>query len=531
MHPSSQPVLLCSHAEPRKRPRIPPTNLSTSFLLLPSLRHPASFRLASAMVGLPYHVPASKLSLLLHHVLLPVIVVAAAAAAVDGVCCSHQNLLSVHALQWGDKSLPRSTSSGRTRSHTSTAMLEMRQQHQVSRHITNHDDYVSKLLIADEARVSSLQSRISNKLPQDSSGAQVPLVSGIKLQTLNYVATIGVGGKNMTVIVDTGSDLTWVQCKPCFYCYSQQDPLFEPSASPSYQYVPCNSTACYSLQAATGSAGVCGADWSTCSYAINYGDGSYSRGLLGRERIDVGGASIEGFTFGCGLRNHGLFGGTAGLMGLGRTQLSLVSQTTDRFGGVFSYCLPTRMLGSSGSLVLGDDPDAYKNSTPISYTRMLSDPQQAPFYFLNLTDMSVGGVALEAAGFSNGRILIDSGTVITRLVPSVYQALKAEFVKQFSGYPPAPSFSILDTCFDLSAYEEVNVPRLRLGFEGGAEMTVDVTGIFYFVKRDASQVCLAMASLQYEDQTGIIGNYQQKNQRVVYDTVASRIGFAEEACG
>lgn len=55
-------------------------------------------------------------------------------------------------------------------------------------------------------------------------------------------------------------------------------------------------------------------------------------------------------------------------------------------------------------------------------------------------------------------------------------------------------------------------------------------GILYFVKKDGSQVCLAMASLSYEDQVGIIGNYQQKNQRVVYDTVGSRLGFAKEPC-
>ncbi|CAL9754910.1 unnamed protein product [Musa acuminata subsp. burmannicoides] len=443
----------------------------------------------------------------------------------SSVHCSRETY-SIHELQWGETSASHSTSGRRARRAAGATILEMRQHLQSPRSNL-------KLLIDDEARVESLQSRIKDpmEMEESTSEAQVPLVSGIKLQTLNYVVTMGVGGKNMTVIVDTGSDLTWVQCKPCSYCYSQKDPLFDASASPSYHNITCKSTTCYSLlRAATGKAGVCGADRSTCNYALSYGDGSYTRGVLGRERIDIGGTSIEGFIFGCGLRNHGLFGGTSGLMGLGRTQLSLVSQTTSQFGGFFSYCLPTRILNSSGSLVLGDDPALYKNSTPVSYTRMVSDPRQAPFYFLNLTGASIGGVPLDAAGFSNGRTLIDSGTVITRLPPSVYQTLKAEFVRQFSGYPPAPSFSILDTCFNLSAYEEVKVPKVRFGFEGGAEMNVDVTGILYLVKKDASQVCLAIASLQFDGQVGIIGNYQQKNQRVVYDTVASRIGFAEEAC-
>ncbi|KAG6470775.1 aspartyl protease family protein At5g10770-like [Zingiber officinale] len=453
--------------------------------------------------------------------LIVVVVVVVVSVFAFADCLEVKQSLSVQELRWGRNSRPRRFASTPGK-NTGAVELELRRQKIPG----------PKILIADEARVLSIQSRIRNVISEkedDSSGAQVPLFSGIKFQTLNYVVTVAVAGKNATVIVDTGSDLTWVQCKPCTSCYAQRDPLFDPSASTSYQNIPCNSSACLSLQEATGNAGVCGAH--RCNYFVDYGDGSYSRGLLALERIDVGGAIIENFVFGCGFKNRGLFGGTAGIMGLGRTPLSLVHQTTAQFGGVFSYCLPTRLLSSYGSLVLGDDPAAYKNSTPISYTRMLRDPQLTPFYFLNLTGMTVGGVPLQEAGFSTGKILIDSGTVITRLPPSVYRAFKAEFVKQFSGHPPAPSFSILDTCFDLSALEEVAVPRVRMEFEGGGEMTVDVTGIFYFVKKDASQVCLAVASLQYEGQIGIIGNYQQKNQRVVYDTLSSRIGFAEEACG
>ena len=67
---------------------------------------------------------------------------------------------------------------------------------------------------------------------------------------------------------------------------------------------------------------------------------------------------------------------------------------------------------------------------------MISDPQRGPFYFLNLTGISIGRVAIQASGFTNGSALIDSGTVITRLVPSVHKAPKTKFLKQFSG-PPA----------------------------------------------------------------------------------------------
>lgn len=391
-----------------------------------------------------------------------------------------------------------------------------------------------KRLIFDDLHVRSLQSQFKNRVSgriKDVSEAQIPLTSGIRLQTLNYIVTVELGGRNMTVIVDTGSDLTWVQCQPCKLCYNQQEPLFNSSASPSYKSVLCNSSTCQALQFDTGNSGACGSNPTSCNYVVNYGDGSYTRGELGSDHLSLGATPVNNFVFGCGRNNKGLFGGASGLMGLGRSEsVSVVSQTSALFGGVFSYCLPTTEATASGSLIMGGDASIYKNSTPISYTRMVPNPELSTFYFLNLTGISIGGVALQAQSFASGGILIDSGTVISRLAPSVYKAVKAEFLKQFSGYPPAPGFSILDTCFNLSAYQEVSIPTLKFHFEGNAELNVDVTGIFYLVKTDASQICLALASLLYEDEISIIGNYQQKNQRVIYNTKDSKLGFAEESC-
>lgn len=424
--------------------------------------------------------------------------------------------------------------SQKSRWEKGATILEMKHKDSCSRKITDWNKKLQKTLILDNFRVRSLQSRIKktvhDKIEKDSLDAQIPLISGARLQTLNYIVTVELGGKNMTVIVDTGSDLTWVQCQPCRLCYNQQDPIFNPSISPSYQTIFCNSSTCQSLQFATGNSGVCGSNPPTCNYVVNYGDGSYTRGELGTVQLNLGISPVRNFIFGCGRNNKGLFGGASGLMGLGRSDLSLISQTSAIFGGVFSYCLPNTAADASGSLVLGGNSSVYKNTTPISYTRMIFNPQLPTFYILNLTGISIGGVALQEPGFNQGGILIDSGTVITRLPPSIYRALKEEFLKQFSGFPSAQPFSILDTCFNLSGYEEVDIPTIKMQFEGNAKLNVDVTGIFYFVKTDASQVCLALASLSFDDEIPIIGNYQQRNQRVIYDTKESQLGFAAEAC-
>ncbi|KAF5466885.1 hypothetical protein F2P56_016768 [Juglans regia] len=451
-------------------------------------------------------------------------------------CYEAKKVLSLQSFQWKQQSGTPSCFSRKSRRENGATILEMKHRDYCSGKIIDWNEKQQKRLILDNSHVQLLQSRLRNKAAsggvEDASKAQIPLTSGIKLETLNYIVTIGLGERNMTVIVDTGSDLTWVQCQPCNSCYNQKEPLFNPSASSSYQSILCNSPACRSIQSGSWNSPVCGSNQtSSCNYVVNYGDGSYSKGELARDHLNLGATPVNDFLFGCGRNNKGLFGGASGLMGLGRSDVSIISQSSALFGGVFSYCLPsTEADGASGSLVMGGDSSVFKNSTPISYTRMVQNPQLSNFYFLNLTGISIGGVAVQAPSLARGGILIDSGTVISRLAPSVYQAVKAEFLKQFSGFPPAPGFSILDTCFNLSGYSEVNIPTLKFHLEGNAELNVDVTGILYVVKTDASQVCLALASLSYEDEIGIVGNYQQKNQRVVYDTKQSVLGFAGETC-
>lgn len=449
-------------------------------------------------------------------------------------CYEEKRVLSLQTFQWKQQSGAPSCLSRKSRSENGVTILEMKHRDYCSGKIIDWNKKLQKRLILDDFHVQALQSRRKTKASAgvaEVSEAQMPLTSGIALETLNYIVTIELGGRNMPVIVDTGSDLTWVQCQPCKSCYNQKEPLFDSSTSPTYQSVFCNSSACETLHFTSWNSGNCGSNQPTCNYVVNYGDGSYTRGELASEHLSLGTAAMNNFLFGCGRNNKGLFGGTSGLMGLGRSDLSVISQSSALFGGVFSYCLPSTDAGASGSLVMGGDSSVFRNSTPISYTKMVPNSQLSNFYFLNLTGISIGGVDVQAPNFGEDGILLDSGTVITRLAPSVYKAVKAEFLKQFSGFPPAPAFSILDTCFNLSGYEEVNIPNIKLQFEGNADLNVDVTGIFYFVKTDASQVCLALASLSYEDEIGIIGNYQQKNQRVIYDTKQSTLGFAGETCG
>lgn len=357
--------------------------------------------------------------------------------------------------------------------------------------------------------------------------ARMPATYGIALSTANYVVTVGLGTpkQDMTVVFDTGSDLTWVQCKPCVgYCHDQQDPIYDPSKSSSYSNITCGAADCSLLRSATGHSGSCSS--STCVYGIQYGDKSYSVGYLASETLTLTPSdAVQGFKFGCGQKNRGLFGSTAGLLGLGRDRVSLVYQAAGKYKRVFSYCLPPTSR-TTGFLSLG-----LPKSSPASfkYTPVLSlDPPS--FYFLEMVGIKVGGqlLPISSSVFSDAGTVIDSGTVITRLPPSAYSALRAAFRRGMARYPTAAAVSILDTCYNLSSYSTVTVPKVELLFQGGAAVDVPFTGILF--GSSASQVCLAFAGNSDATDIGILGNKQQTTYEVAYDAGKGRVGFAAGAC-
>ncbi|CAL9181550.1 unnamed protein product [Musa hybrid cultivar] len=312
--------------------------------------------------------------------------------------------------------------------------------------------------------------------------------------------------------MDTGSDLSWIQCKPCSACYSQQEPIFDPSQSSSYTAIPCNSQDCSQLRSSCSS---------SCAYDITYGDGSTTSGVYSYDRLTLSPNDvIEDFLFGCGTDNEGLFQDTAGLVGLGRGKRSLVSQTSQVYHSVFSYCLPSTP-SSTGFLKLGE-PGGASNTV---YTRMQTISKYRNHYFVDLIGISVDGkqLALSPSVFRSGGTFLDSGTTFTYLPPSAYEALTSAFREHMSAYHLKPPNGILDTCYDFSGYETKPVPAsITLHFGDGVTLDVDSSGILF-------DDCLAFSANQVDD-PGIIGNVQQRTYEVVYDVGNERIGFAPHAC-
>uniref|UniRef100_A0A0A9DVQ7 Peptidase A1 domain-containing protein n=1 Tax=Arundo donax TaxID=35708 RepID=A0A0A9DVQ7_ARUDO len=379
--------------------------------------------------------------------------------------------------------------------------------------------------MAPSRRPTSLRKKAKaaggSHLAESLAAASLPLTPGVSLGVGNYVTRLGLGtpATAYAVVVDTGSSLTWLQCSPCVVsCHRQAGPLYDPKASSTYAAVPCSASQCDELQAATLNPSACSVS-NVCIYQASYGDSSFSVGYLSKDTVSFGSGSFPNFYYGCGQDNEGLFGRSAGLIGLARNKLSLLYQLAPSLGYAFSYCLPTS--ASAGYLSIGS-----YNAGQYSYTPMASSSLDGSLYFVSLAGMSVGGSPLAVSPSEYGSLptIIDSGTVITRLPTSLYNALSKAVAAAMGRAARAPSYSILDACFQGQA-SQLRVPAVNMAFSGGATLRLATRNVLIDV--DDSTTCLAFAPT---DSTAIIGNTQQQTFSVVYDVAQSRIGFAPGGC-
>jgi len=85
-----------------------------------------------------------------------------------------------------------------------------------------------------------------------------------------------------------------------------------------------------------------------------------------------------------------------------------------------------------------------------------------------------------AAALAAG-LVVDSRTVITRLPPTAYQALRAAFRGRMGAYRPAPPRGNLDTCYDFAGAFFVVPPRVELVLERGNVLELDRSGVLFAV--------------------------------------------------
>ncbi|KAF0905250.1 hypothetical protein E2562_003851 [Oryza meyeriana var. granulata] len=354
-----------------------------------------------------------------------------------------------------------------------------------------------------------------------------------------YIMTLAIGTPPLSypAIADTGSDLVWTQCAPCGkQCFKQPSPLYNPSSSPTFRVLPCNSSLNLCAAALAGATPPPGC---ACRYNQTYGTG-WTAGVQGMETFTFGSSPadrvrVPGIAFGCSNASSDDWNGSAGLVGLGRGGLSLVSQLA---AGMFSYCLtPFQDTNSKSTLLLG--PAAALNGTGVWSTPFVPRPSKPPmstYYYLNLTGISVGTTALSIPpnAFSlradgTGGLIIDSGTTITSLVDAAYKRVRAAVQSQVKlPVTDGSNATGLDLCFALpspTSAPPATLPTMTLHFDG-ADMELPVEN---YMILDGGMWCLAMRN-QTDGELSTLGNYQQQNLHILYDVQKEMLSFAPAKC-
>ncbi|KAK1408769.1 hypothetical protein QVD17_40807 [Tagetes erecta] len=382
------------------------------------------------------------------------------------------------------------------------------------------------------------------------------LKSGVTLGSGEYFMDVFIGTppKHYNLILDTGSDLNWIQCTPCYDCFEQTGPHYDPNQSKTYQNITCNDPRC-SLVTSPDASKPCDSNHgsNSCPYYYWYGDSSNTTGDFATETFTVNlttnvdgykqlhqEVKVENVMFGCGHWNRGLFHGAAGLLGLGRGPLSFATQLQTLYGHSFSYCLVSRDSNSSVSskLIFGEDEGLLKQPE-LNFTELIGG-KEAPvdvFYYVHVKSVVVDGQVLNipektwdltSDGF--GGTIIDSGTTLSYFADPAYNIIKKSFIDKIKRFPLVDDFPILDPCYNVSGVVDYqkDLPSFGIVFNDGAVWNFPVEN--YFIKLEPEEiVCLAVLGTP-RSALSIIGNYQQQNFHIMYDTKKSRLGFAPTRC-
>ncbi|KAG4921006.1 hypothetical protein AAZX31_18G104600 [Glycine max] len=374
------------------------------------------------------------------------------------------------------------------------------------------------------------------------------LESGVSLGSGEYFMDVFVGTppKHFSLILDTGSDLNWIQCVPCYACFEQNGPYYDPKDSSSFKNITCHDPRCQ-LVSSPDPPQPCKGETQSCPYFYWYGDSSNTTGDFALETFTVNLTTPEGkpelkivenVMFGCGHWNRGLFHGAAGLLGLGRGPLSFATQLQSLYGHSFSYCLVDRNSNSSVSskLIFGEDKEllSHPNLNFTSFVGGKENPVDT-FYYVLIKSIMVGGEVLKIpeetwhlSAQGGGGTIIDSGTTLTYFAEPAYEIIKEAFMRKIKGFPLVETFPPLKPCYNVSGVEKMELPEFAILFADGAMWDFPVENYFIQIEPE-DVVCLAILGTP-RSALSIIGNYQQQNFHILYDLKKSRLGYAPMKC-
>ncbi|CAA7016254.1 unnamed protein product [Microthlaspi erraticum] len=375
-------------------------------------------------------------------------------------------------------------------------------------------------------------------------GFKMPLGSGVDYGAAQYFTEVSVGtpAKKFRVVVDTGSELTWVNCR--FHGKGKEKvenrSVFRAEESSSFRKVGCLTQTCKVDLMNLFSLSSCPTPSTPCSYDYRYADGSTAQGVFARETFTVnltnGRKRRLRNLIGCSNSFTGeSFRGADGVLGLAFSDYSFTSRAVDLFGGRFSYCLVDHLSHKNVSnyLIFGSSPTSTK-TTAAARTAPLNLDLIPPFYAIDIVGISLGDKMLDIPaqvwdGTAGGGTILDSGTSLTFLADAAYTIVVEALERSLVGFKRVkPEGVPIEYCFSsTSGFDESKLPQLTFHFKGGARFEPHRRS--YLVDTAPGVKCLGFVSAG-TPATNVVGNIMQQNYLWQFDTLASTLSFAPSTC-
>ncbi|GAB2276379.1 hypothetical protein Dimus_011107 [Dionaea muscipula] len=390
---------------------------------------------------------------------------------------------------------------------------------------------------------------LAEKNASSAVSVKFPMYMGSDLGIFDYLVDIELGTppQKVKLIVDTGSDLTWMNCtfmKNLTVNNDENEVVkpFNAEQSSSFKTITCESKMCSEQLSTLFSLTDCPAPVDPCTYQYSYYNDVLSiMGKFGKEKIYLPMTNGTQATLlnvvGCTdtLLGTAVKGGD-GVLGMGFNMQSFGYRAALKLGrGKFSYCLVDSLSSQNVTnyLIFGERS---KEDTMIvgkmRHTELILGIV-ADLYALFFKGISLGETMLDIPSEvwevdEEAGTIIDTGSSLTFLYRPIYDAVTTALVKALSSHleQVTSDSQSLEYCFNSTGFHESMVPRLVFHFDDGARFKPHVKGYVIDYKNDVK--CIGF--LPTEDRQSMIGNILQQNYLWEYDLFRGRLGFAPSTC-
>ncbi|KAI9100312.1 hypothetical protein K1719_024530 [Acacia pycnantha] len=351
---------------------------------------------------------------------------------------------------------------------------------------------------------------------------------------------IGTPPQAQEMVLDTGSQLSWIQCNKKAPAKLPSASSFNPALSSTFSVLPCNHPLCKPRVPDFTLPTSCDQN-RLCHYSYFYADGTYAEGNLVREKFTFkpSAVSTPPLILGCATETSD----SKGILGMNLGRLSFASQAKLT---KFSYCVPTRMNRPgylpTGSFILGNNPSSagFQYVPLLTFRESQRMPNLDPLAFtLPMQGIRIGAKRLNIlpsvfhpnAGGS-GQTMIDSGSEFTYLVDEAYNRVREEVVR-LAGPKLKKDYvygGVSDMCFDGNAMEiGRQIGDMAFEFGKGVEIVIPKEQILADVGGGVKCVGIGRSD-RLGAASNIIGNFHQQNLWVEFDLANRRVGFGKADC-